>query len=97
MNGILGKSKYSTLRIILDSGAISLVVLGKNTQKLCRKNTQPVKWSTQGGDFLTTYTKNADFVLLELDSTKIVTWNFHVDESWENERYDMIIGQDFLS
>ena len=26
-----------------------------------------------------------------------VTWNFHMDDLWENARYNMILGQDFLS
>ena len=45
-NRRLGKAKYCTLRILLDSGPRSLVVLGKNTTKLRHKKTQPVKWST---------------------------------------------------
>ena len=54
-NGRLRKAKYRTLRILMNSGAISSILLGKHTHKLRHKNTQPVKWSTQGGDFLTTY------------------------------------------
>ena len=35
-------------------------------------------------------------VLPELDATKSVTWNFHVDDSHKHSRYYIIIGQDFL-
>ena len=59
VNRRLGKAKYYTIRILLDSGASYSRVLGKHTQKLRHKNTQPVKWSTQGGDFLTTHKTNA--------------------------------------
>ena len=54
-NGRLGKAKYCTLRILQDSGVISLIVLGKKTTKLRHKKTQLTKWSTQCGEFLTTY------------------------------------------
>ena len=80
----------------MDSGASSSIVLGENTQKLRHKKTQAVKWSTQGGDFLTTYKTNVELVLPELDAEKRVTWSFHVDDSQKNSRYDMIIGQDLL-
>ena len=46
---------------------------------------------------MTTNTTNVYFLLPELDATKSVTWNCHVDKFQENERYDMIIGQYLLS
>ena len=79
----LGKAKYRTLRILLDSGASSSIVLGKKTQKLRHKNTLPVKWRTQFGDFLTIYKPNVELVLSELGTTKNVMWSFHVDDSWK--------------
>ena len=96
MNGRLGKAKYCTLRILLESGASYSIVIGKHTQKLRHKNTQLIKWITQGGDFLTTYLKNVELVLSELDATKSVTWSFHVDDSRKISRYDMILGQDLF-
>ena len=92
----LGKANYCTLRILLESGAISSTVLEKQIQTPPHKNTQPVKWSTQGGDVLTTYKTNVEFVLPELDVTKSLTWSFHVNDSQKKSRYDMIIGQDLL-
>ena len=46
---------------------------------------------------MTTHTTNVDFVLTELNATKILTWNFHVDDLWKHSRYNMIMGQDLLS
>ena len=46
---------------------------------------------------MTTYKTNVELLLPELDVTKSVTWNFHVDDSQKNSRYDMIIGQELLS
>ena len=60
-----------------------MIVLGKHTKKR-NKKTQPVKWRTQGGDFITTYKTNVILVLLELDATNSVTWNFQVDELQKN-------------
>ena len=96
MNGRLGKTKFRTLRILLESGGSSSIVLGKHTQKLRHKKTQPVKWSTQGGDFLTTYKPNVKLVLPELDATKSVAWRFRVEDSKKYSRYEMIIGRDLL-
>ena len=57
-NGILGKANYCTLKILLGSGASYSIVLGKHPKKLRHKKTQPVKWSTQGCELLTTYKTN---------------------------------------
>ena len=40
--------------------------------------TKLVYWSTQGGDFNTSYTIKVENLLPKLDVMKIVTWNFHV-------------------
>ena len=80
----------------MESGANSSIVLEKHTQTLRHKNTKPVRWSTQGGDFLTTHKINVELVLPELDAKKSVTWNFYMDDSQKNSRYDMIIGRDLL-
>ena len=72
MNGGLVKANFRSLIILLNSGASSLVVLVKHI-KIRKKETQPVKWSTQVRDFLTTHTTNVEFVLPELDDTKSVT------------------------
>ena len=63
MNSRLGKAKSYSIRILLDSGASSLIVIGKHTQKIRNKMTQPFKWSSKGGDFLTTYETNVEFML----------------------------------
>ena len=64
----------------MESGERSFIVLINTHTKIRHKKTQPVKWSTQGGDFIITYKHNLGFLLTELDVTKIVPWNFHVDD-----------------
>ena len=82
--------------MLLDSGASSSIVLGKHTHKLLPRNTHPVKWSTQGGELLTTYKTHVELVLSELDKTKNVTWSFHVYDLQKKSRYDRIIGRELL-
>ena len=74
MNGRLGKARFHSLRIILDSGLSSSIVLEKNIIKLGNTNTQPVTRSTQGGDFMTTHTANVEF------------WNTGI---WYDKKRDM--------
>ena len=81
----------------MESSESSLIVLGEHTRTLRHKNTQPVKWRTQGSDFLTPHKTNVELVPPELDATKTVPWDFHVDDSQKNSQYDMIKGQDLLS
>ena len=82
--GRLGKANFVSLRILLDSGSSSSIVLGRHKNKLCCKHTQPVKCSTQGDDFITTYKTNVELILPELDVTKRVTCSFQVDELQKN-------------
>ena len=55
-------------------------------QKLRKKMTKLVRWSTQGGDFHTNSKSKAQIILPKLDVTEIITWNFHVDESQGNHK-----------
>ena len=58
--------------------------------------TNPVRWSTQGGDFNTDYTFKVENALVGLNLTKSVTWNFHLDELQDTYWYIMILGSDIL-
>ena len=55
MNYRLGKARFKSLRILLDSGCNSSIVLGKHTPKFRKKNTKPVHWKTQGRKFHRNY------------------------------------------
>ena len=79
MNVRLGKAKFHSLTIILDSGAISYILLGKHTHKRRNKNTALVKWITQEGDFQTNYNANVKWIPPEVYATKIMIWNFNVE------------------
>ena len=48
--------------------------------------------NTQAGSITANIKVNTDFTLPALSETKIVTWNFHADDS-AKVRYDMILGK----
>ena len=50
-----------------------------NIQKTCKKKTMTVRWSTIWGEFNTKYTSKLEIALPELDATKIVVLNIHLD------------------
>ena len=97
MNGKLGKTKFNSLGILLYHRAISCIIPGKYMQTLRNKSTNPVRWITQGGDFNHNYTIKVEMFLPEIYATKIVTWNFHVDEYQGTYRYGMILVHDIFS
>ena len=73
MNGIVGKSKFNFLRILLYSEPRSSIILDKHIQELRNKITNTIHWSKQGGVFNTTYTSKVYIVLPELYAMKNVT------------------------
>ena len=87
MNGILGKANIYSLMFILYYGDIYYIISGKQAQKLRNKNTKQLHRSTQGGDFNTNYKIRLEIVLPELDATKIIMCNFHVDYLQGTFRY----------
>ena len=55
-----------------------------------------MQWYTQGGNNTANLKLKIDFTLPKLNSVKIVTWGFHVDDS-AKDIYDMILGIDILT
>ena len=79
--------------IPLDSGSRYSTILGKHTQKLRKKMTKSVRWSTQVNEFHTNPKSKVDILIHKLDVTKIITQIFHEDDSQGNHKYNMIIGR----
>jgi hypothetical protein len=70
------------IRALIDTGAKSTIILinmlGKgraytNTKKI-------TKWKTLGGNFTTNYESLLDFKFPEISTSKVVTWQSHVDK-----------------
>ena len=55
-----------------------------------------MKWHTQAVSITNNLKFKIDSTLPELIPTKIVVWNFHMDDSTRG-RYDMILGRDLFT
>jgi len=84
------------IKILLDSGASSAVLSAKLAKKLKKKITKPQEWTTKGGNFTTNCMVKMRLCLPELDESKVINYDVHVDESEEGGRCDLIIGRDLL-
>jgi hypothetical protein len=65
-----------------------------------RTNTKKrAKWKTLGGTFTTNHESLLDFKFPELSTSKVVTWQAHVDDknSSNEEAHDMIMGVDLMT
>ena len=86
------------IRALVDTGTSSSILLKEFVPKgqLSRYKKGKTTWGTLGGQFQTKRKGMADFRFPELDSSKIVTWSFHIDEKHKPKdvSYDMIIGMD---
>jgi hypothetical protein len=89
------------MRALLGTGTTSTIILrlflGKGRARIStRKRT---KWKTLGGTFTTNYESLLDFKFPELSTSKVVTWQAHVDDksSSKEAAYDMIMGMYFMA
>jgi hypothetical protein len=57
------------------------------------------KWKTLGGTLTTNYESLLDFKFPELSTSKVVTWQAHVDDKTSSKEaaYDMIMGMDLMT
>jgi hypothetical protein len=65
-----------------------------------RTNTKKrTKWKTLGGTFTTNYESLLDFKFPELSTSKVVTWQAHVDNKTSSNEaaYDTIMSMDFMA
>jgi predicted aspartyl protease len=86
------------IRVLVDTGASATVIIGDHCRKLKLKRTEPTTWTTKAGKFTTNKKVTLKFLLPEFNSTKVISWSCHIDESATSSasRYDMIIGRDLL-
>jgi hypothetical protein len=65
-----------------------------------RTNTEKrIKWKTLGGTFTTNYESLLNFKFPELSTSKVVTWQAHVDDKTSSKEatYDIIMGMDLMT
>jgi hypothetical protein len=89
------------IKALLDTGTTATIILREFVQKgRARTSTKRrTKWKTLGGNFTTKYESLLDFKFPELNTSKTVTWQAHVDEKTSSKEasYDMIIGMDMMT
>jgi hypothetical protein len=69
-------------------------------QGRARTNTKKrSKWNTLSGTFTTNYESLLDFKFPEISTSKVVTWQAHVDDKTASKEaaYDMIMGMDLMT
>jgi hypothetical protein len=88
-------------RALLDTGTTATIILREfvgngRARTNAKKRT---KWKALGETFTTNYKSLLDFKFPELSTSKVVTWQSHVDDktSSKEEAYDMIMGMDLMT
>jgi hypothetical protein len=97
------KNRYGTvvpMRALLDTGTTSTIILREFVGKVrAPTNTKKItKWKTLGGTFTTNYESLLDLKFPELSTSKVVTWQVHVDDKTSSNEaaYDIIMGMDLM-
>jgi hypothetical protein len=79
--------------VLLDTGTTTIIILKDFVGKgRARANTKKrTKWKTPGGTFTTNYESLLDFKFPELSTSKVVTWQAHVDDKTSSQEaaYDI--------
>ena len=95
------KGQLVPVRILFDTGSTATILLKQfvhpSTTKVC--DGQKTQWTTMGGKFVTRQQRHIQFRLSEFNTSKIITWNCHIDETSDptKAQYDMIIGTDLMT
>jgi hypothetical protein len=90
-----------SMRALLDTCTTATIVLrefvGKGRARTSTK--KRTKWKTLGGTFTTNYESLLDFKFPEISTSKVVTWQAHVDDKTSSKEvtYDMIMGMDLMT
>jgi hypothetical protein len=89
------------MRALLDTGTTATIILrGFVGKGGARKNTKKrTKWQTLGGTFTANYESLLDFKFPEISTSKVVTWQAHVDDKTSSKEaaYHMIMGMDLMT
>jgi hypothetical protein len=89
------------MRALLDTGTTATIMLREFVVKgRARTNTNKrTKWKTLRGTFTTNYESLWDLKFPELITSKLVTWEAHVDDKTSSKEtaYDTIMGMDLMT
>ena len=73
MNTIKGRKEKLNIQILLDSGCITKILIGRLVEKLHPGKYSVVQWHTQAGNATTNINIKVDFTLPTLSTTNIMT------------------------
>jgi hypothetical protein len=70
------------MRALLDTGTIATIILRELVGKgrACTNTKKRTKWKALGGTFTTNYESLLDFKFPEISTSKVETWQAHVDD-----------------
>jgi hypothetical protein len=89
------------MRALLDTYTTSNMILREFVGKgRAHTNTKKrSKWKTLGRTFTTNYESLLDFKFPEISTSKVVTWQAHVDDKTSSKEaaYDVIMGMDLMT
>jgi hypothetical protein len=89
---------YAPMRALRETGTTDTLILREFVGKgrACTNTKKRTKWKTRGGKFTKSYESLLDFKFPELSTSKVVTWQAHVDDKTPSKEaaYDMIMGMD---
>jgi hypothetical protein len=84
-------------KTLLDTGSTASVISGKIIPRRYWRRCRKTKFETKTGTFRCHFIVELEIVLPELSTMKSFTWNFFVDDTSQDDNYDMIIGDDCMS
>ena len=90
------KSRSKILRVLLDSGASSNIILSKHVSKRHIKDTKSKIWQTSAGNFTTKGNVTLDFKLPEFSESKEISLDFSIHDCNTSPMYDIILGRESL-
>jgi hypothetical protein len=89
------------MRALLDTGTTATIILREfvGNGRAHTNTKKRTKWKTFGGTFTTNYESLWDFKFSELSTSKVVTWQAHVDDKTSSKEaaYDMILGMALMT
>jgi hypothetical protein len=84
-------------KTLLDTWSMASVISGKIIPRRYWRRWQKRKFETKTGTFRCHFIVKLEIVLPELRTMKSFTWNFFVDDTNQDDNYDMIIGDNCMA
>ena len=96
INNRKGGANFKNFQIILDSGCISMIIVGRIVEKVHPEKDDVMQWHTQAGNITTNIKVEVDFTLPDISDMNVVTCKWYVDDYYKG-RYDIIVGRYILT